>query len=897
MTETLDETAEGTLADRFRAAAGEARALDAERMFASLNEKLFDQREAVSVGRFEVRERLGAGAMGVVMSAFDPQLERIVAVKVLRDEGGPAEQERLLAEARAMAKLRHPNLVTAYEAGTYDDAVFIAMEYVEGGTLRRWLEREPRTWREVVAVFSGAARGLAAIHEAGLVHRDFKPDNVLIGEDGRAQVSDFGLARPQTASMSSNELEISENGEASATHTRGLVGTPNYMSPEQWRGERANAASDQFSFFVALHEALYGVRPFGGESSTNLCLRVLGGERVVLPASAPALPGWLDKLIDRGLNIDPKRRHPSMAHVVSALEEGTHDRRGRTARAAVAAALVTAGFVGVAFAIGTDKPCKGVAERLGETWNEARRSTLMAKFEALGAARTWSLMASMIDERTEDWAEQRRDACAATHVRGEQSEQVLDLRMRCLDRRALELESLVAALGDVDANRVSSALVSLERLPGSDVCADVEFLRLSRPTPEAPEERAAVEELRARQSRLDAAIRAGMVKESADAVDVLLRDATALGYEPLVSEIEYLAGSTSSQLGQGVQAAEHLEAAFEHALATHHMEIQVWASVVLVYVYGDQLRDLEESEQWGRQAKALLRAYDYFPGARRALEANLGTQAVRSRDFDAAKEHLETSLRLWTDAGLADSLGAVSVRANLAVLARKTGDLERARDLMLAARAAVRTNLGPEDSMMGRLGNSLAMTYAELGQLGEAETLYRESIDQIASKLGPDAHPLVHPRNNLAEVLIRRGRYEAALSELDRVVEGWQSESPGNPMLVVPLCNRAEANLELGRVDAADRDLDAAERLLTKDIDPEHRAAYLLLRAQSLEASNATEAERLVREAAGLEVTTPWIQARLDRWAEDHPSTRHAGGGDGDEHDDEGSDREGEHGG
>lgn len=871
MTETLDETEQGSLVDRFRAADGDGRALDAEQMLASLNAKLFDRSETVSVGRFEIRERLGAGGMGVVMSAFDPQLERTVAVKVLRDDGGPAEQERLLAEARAMAKVRHPNLVTVYEAGTYGDAVFIAMEYVEGATLRRWLDREARSWREVIRVFLGAARGLAAIHEAGLVHRDFKPDNVLIGEDGRAQVSDFGLARPQTADISSSDLEVSDNGDVAATQTLGLVGTPNYMPPEQWRGERADAASDQWSFCVALHEALYGVRPFGGKNATTLLTNVLSGDRAPLPASAPSLPAWLDKLVDRGLSIDPKQRFPSMAHVIATLERGAEERRGRTARAAIAAAVVTGGVVGVAFSLGSDKPCKGVADRLDAVWNEESKGALMSTFDELGAAPTWSRVEMMLDDRVDAWSAQRDDACAATHVRGEQSEDVLDLRMRCLDRRALEIESIVATLHEVDDTRVPAALRSLERLPGIDVCADVEFLRLSKPTPEAPEQRVAVEALRKRWSRLDAAIRAGLVKESADAVDALLEDAEALGYEPLVSEAKLLAGSTASQLGDGARAAALVEAAFEHALATHHMRMQVWASVILVFIHGEQLRDLDESEQWGRQARALLRAYDYFPAAERALRTNLGTQAFRNHDYEAAKDHFETSLRLWNDAGLADAFGAVRVRANLAILVRKNDEFARARDLLLAARSSVRTNLGPEHPMMGKLGNSLAVTYALLEQYDEAEALYRASIEQLSKQLGPNAPSLAHPRNNLAEVLIVRGRFAEALDQLERVVEIRRRGEPDSPMLVSPLCNRAEALWELGRRDEARKELDVVERLLSKDTEPEQRAKWLLLRAQSLEESDPNEADRLVREAIDLEVTLPWIRRRLDRWAKAHP--------------------------
>ena len=713
MTSTLDESNSGTLADRFRAAEGEGRALDAARMLESLNTKLFAAGKTVNVGRFEIRERLGAGGMGVVMSAFDPQLHRTVAVKVLRDEGDPSEHERLLDEARAMAQVRHPNLVTVYEVGTHDDAVFIAMEYVEGGTLRDWLRAEPRSWRDIVQVFVGAARGLAAVHGEGMVHRDFKPDNVLIGADGRAQVSDFGLARPQTSGVSARDLEISEESDPVATQTRGIVGTPNYLAPEQWQGERANAMCDQWSFFVALYEALHGQRPFDGLSAPLLCAAVLHGERTPLPASAPSIPAWLDDAIERGLSRRPVERHPSMARVADLLAAGIDDRRGRTARAAVIAALTTATVAGIAVALSDrSNVCDVVDEGLPESWTAERKEGLARKFAAAGGEPTWALIEPWVDQRVEAWASQRRDACQATHVRGEQSEDALDLRMRCLDRRAVEMESLFATYDLVDESTLPSAVRALDALPGLDVCADLEFLRLSRPTPEAPDEREAVAALRGRSERLNAAIRAGRVKESADEVARAVADAEALGYEPLLAEVKAVAGKLAAQLGESDRAARLYAEAFEHALATHHLEVQVWSAVVLVVVHGELLRDPAEAKRWARQAQALLRAHHYFPEAVRALETNLGVASFWAREYDAARTHWEASLQMLSEAGLGDSIDAISVEANLAVLAKESGALEDARRAMLSARDKAERVLGPTHPLAARMGNNLALIYA-----------------------------------------------------------------------------------------------------------------------------------------------------------------------------------------
>ncbi len=869
MSVTLDESDSGILAGGFQAVGHAGRGVDAARMFESLSTKLFDAGETVNIGRFEIRDRLGAGGMGVVMSAFDPALHRMVAVKVLRDEGDPEEQARLLEEARAMAKLRHPNLVTVYEAGTHEGSVYIVMECVEGGTLRRWLDDVPRTWEQVARVFLDAAHGLAAIHDAGMVHRDFKPDNVLLGGDDRPQVSDFGLARARSSSLASTDLDVSENGDRSTTQTAGLVGTPNYLAPEQWQGQGADAASDQWSFCVTLHEALYGQRPFVATTVGELCLAVLSDKRAVLPASASVVPGWLDKVLARGLSTDPRARFTSMHELAAALAAGLDTHRGRSLRAAGLAAVSTGVIAAAAFFVTKDSPCKDVDVRLGQAWTAPRASAIADRFTAvpeLGHA-VWASIGQKLDARVEQWATQRRDACEATHVRGEQSEDALDLRMRCLDRRAVEVEALLDAYEDIEPEGVPTALTPLERLPALEVCADIEFLRLSRPTPESEGEREAVAALRERAGRLNAAVVAGDLAENRDAAATLVADAETLGYEPFIAEAKLAQAKSESLLGRGEAAGKLYAEAFEHALATHHLEVQVWSSVVATFVYAEQLKDPAQAERWGRQAQALLRAHPYFPQASRALETNLGGAAFRAGDLQEARQHFTEALRLFDEAGLGDSMDAIGTEANLGILERRSGNLEPAAARLQHAKARGKRALGDAHPTIGSLSNSLALTYVELGRFEEAEAQYRESLRLLESRLGQHAARVGHPLNNLGQFLNARGRAEEALPLLTRCIEIWtEHHGPDYPDLSEPLMGRAAALLAVGRGEDAKPDLERALKLQSDTASPDDRAKLLLLLAQAFAPTDPDRANGFIADARNLKISDSVIATDVAAW-------------------------------
>ena len=276
-----------------------------------------------NLGRYVLLVGIGRGGMAVVYAAYDPELDRKVAIKLLRTDlpGTPDElRATLLREAQAMAKLTHPHVIAVYDVGTFNDQVFLAMEFIRGRDLRSWLGEAQRSWTEILAIFLKAGEGLSAAHDSGLVHRDFKPDNVLVGLEGQVRVTDFGLAYHRAPPGEENR----PGARADEPYGGPLAGTPLYISPEQWRGLPADARSDQFSFCVSLYEALYAARPYSGKTSASY-------EGVVPPPpKGSAVPGWVRRVLLRGLSIEPNDRYASMAEILSALTRGLAARKYRT---------------------------------------------------------------------------------------------------------------------------------------------------------------------------------------------------------------------------------------------------------------------------------------------------------------------------------------------------------------------------------------------------------------------------------------------------------------------------------------------------------------------------------------------------------------------------------------
>lgn len=326
--EDRDPPLESKVARRVRDASPRGQDLVARLARAGIEAKLFGEpMQQIRVGRYEVLAELGTGGMGVVYRALDPELDREVALKLLRPAGTTRHdpetaRARLVREARAMARLSHPNVLTVHEVGTFEDQVFVAMEYVEGRTLTEWLAQAERPWQEVLDAFLDAGRGLAAAHDKGIVHRDFKPENAMVSDDGRVLVLDFGLARSAEAPPLEEELHPIDTSafDASLTLTGALVGTPAYMAAELYAGKAADERSDQFAFCVALWEAVYRQRPFLGSSLGALAQAVMDGD-IRSPIGVGGRPAWLRRVLERGLAVDPGERWPSMHALLEAIAD------------------------------------------------------------------------------------------------------------------------------------------------------------------------------------------------------------------------------------------------------------------------------------------------------------------------------------------------------------------------------------------------------------------------------------------------------------------------------------------------------------------------------------------------------------------------------------------------
>jgi hypothetical protein len=373
----------------------------------------------VRVGRFVIVRQLGSGGMGVVYAAYDEQLDRKVAVKVLLRRLSSVARERVAREARAMAKLAHPNVVHVYDVGDDEGVIYIAMEFVEGETLGAWEREQSRTWREVLAAYRQAGRGLAAAHAAGLVHRDFKPHNVMVkaghGSQPEVKVLDFGLARQRDDSRS-GDTNVSDDSQRVSddrlTAEGVLVGTPAYMAPEQFSTGDVTAAADQFSFCVSLWEGLYGSRPFAAKGVAELIVAVTRGERPAVPDDTD-VPTWVGEVLLRGLAVDPIDRWPSMDALLAALARNPGVARRNWMLAVGAVGLLGAG---AAAAGGWNddavEPCTGARKHLDGVWDAPRQEQVRAAMLDTGvpfAAKAWEQTEARVDAFAEAWVQMHGD--------------------------------------------------------------------------------------------------------------------------------------------------------------------------------------------------------------------------------------------------------------------------------------------------------------------------------------------------------------------------------------------------------------------------------------------------------------------------------------------------------
>ncbi|HEY5089501.1 MAG TPA: serine/threonine-protein kinase, partial [Polyangia bacterium] len=556
------------------------------------------------VGRYRLLRLVGRGGMGEVYAAHDPELDRRVAIKILRADARPDDIEaaRLLREAQAVAKLSHPNVVAIHDVGTAAGRMFLAMELVEGETLATWLDRRRRSLDEILRMFVMAGRGLSAAHRVGIVHRDFKPQNVMVSRDDTARVMDFGLAA-RGGPATSNEPRLTRVGS--------ILGTPLYMSPEQLVGQPVDPRADQFSFCVALWEALYGARPFEGATLLEIRTAVLADRPRPGPLQA-RVPRRVRAALERGLSVDRSKRFPNMESLLSALVDAPKRRHGQTVAVVAASALALAGtgiLVRAWRLRSLDSAACAPTASLANVWeagpdSRPRREmrTAFAASEVGDARARFERTSRILDAYADSWVGLSREACEA---RRDGTDKVSPLRSACLDRRRAELAALTDVLAQADTKivrRSIGAALSLRRL---DACSDPGVLKAAPPLPADPALRARVESLTNQLLALRASAEAGHDWQTLELIGALTEEVRAAAYEPLLTETLLVHARIRSPFDP--EAAIPLyEEAYKHAEALRNDAFEAEAAIQLAAIVGTIQHRFAEGDHWLGLAEVAL---------------------------------------------------------------------------------------------------------------------------------------------------------------------------------------------------------------------------------------------------------------------------------------------------
>ncbi|MBC8072347.1 MAG: serine/threonine protein kinase, partial [Deltaproteobacteria bacterium] len=703
-------------------------------------------RRGESVGRYVIVDRIGAGAMGVVHSAYDPDLDRRIALKLLA-QASTSGIDRMVREAQAAAKVVHPNVVAVHDVGAHGARMFVAMELVEGQSLAQWLEQAAHPWREVLAMLIQAGRGLAAAHAVGIVHRDFKPDNVLVGRDGRARVADFGLARAIDRGSLDGESPSGSpstliSGALQLTATGALLGTPAYMAPEQHLRAPCDARTDQFSFCVATWEALWGRRPFRGDSLHALALAVTEGH-IEMPEDLRGVTTRVRQVLQRGLATAPEDRFASMDELLDALALAQQPRRrGLWIGLGVAVVAGTIGLAALRDDVAVVDPCAPEASPGAQVWNEDARAQLTTAFAATAvpfAADVARSLVTRFDRRVERWSEQWVEVCRATHDEhtAAADRPLLERRQACLDDRQRELVVALELLNAADAKIVQQAFEVAGGVRDVDRCIDEAALR-RRLDPPPAELMLEVAEIRADIERAIVVNRAGRVSDAEGMLDAIEPRAQATGWPPITVELE-AARSTLARSDTAPRVEiPRLRVAFDRALETGDDLGAVNFATELAWQIGYRDHKSEEALAWLGTAGALLRR----AGGDWLLEVHaLNNEAVIRADaqqFDQAETLFDRALALTMEHD-PDGLRPLQLRANLAAFIASRGDNERALSLLLESLEGYRKLLGDAHPRVADIAGNVAINYLRMGDIDQSRE-YLVLASEIQDKTLPADH-------------------------------------------------------------------------------------------------------------------------------------------------------------
>ena len=800
------------------------------------------------VGRYLVLGIIGRGAMGVVYRAHDPELDREIALKLLRDSKAD-RQTRLAREAQALARLNHPNVVTGHDVGTVDGRLYVAMELVKGTPLDDW--QEDRPWREVVDVYLAAGRGLVAAHAQGLVHRDFKPDNVLVSEDGVPRVLDFGLARaapgesPPGSSMSNPVTPVFDStGSAplqdKVTRAGAVVGTPAYMSPEQWCGLPADAAADQYSFCASQWEGLFGRPPYSGASIHELRRKVVEGKHPRMPAKS-GVPSWVVAIVQRGLAHDPEDRWPSMQHLLDALADDPARRRRRWVVGGVVAAVIVAGVLGRAAWYETQrKACEQEAAVIDEVWSEDARARVsdVLSANAVGLATVLTHL--------DDLAEQHRtlttSSCVAHRLDDTRTAADHELVTQCLAQRRYALQSVVSSSAtDVGPHDLVTALVRLE--PPTP-CEDLATLHL-RPAPPTDEDS------RDQLDRLQRALaRAATLRMSApgSAIEIArgaVETARGIGWEPGVAQAYDVLGSTLDAAGKVTEAEEAFSTAYFAASASGDDVGAARAAMGQSAVLAQSGRP-KEALHWSRLADVHLTRVGQDQSLIRSVWlSTLGKAEAAAGNYAKGREHIAASLDLRRSLLGDRHVLVAGAEQDLGVISTELGDYEAAATHHRASMELLSSLLGPEHPSVAKALANIATVEERSGDRERARELRERALVVLERAFGPN-----HPA--LAQLLISVGlsrmmekEFDVALESFKRAVEIRERVfGEDNPEVAEALLQYGLASSLGGNPSDAVRVLERALEINERALGRDHAATAQTLSVLASALSGAGRSER-----------------------------------------------------
>ncbi len=865
-----------------------------------------DALKSQTIAHYEVTGRIGVGGMGVVYEAIDRRLDRPVALKLLRRKAMSEDHElRLVREARSLAKLSHPNVVSVYEVDKHEGDVYVAMEFVRGQTLWAWQQERDRSWSSILAYYRQAGAGLAAAHAVGIIHRDFKPTNALVGDDGRVRVADFGLAIERGVAPGPTQSRLSESGAPGSGETIAVAGTPGYIAPELFRACAPDERSDQYSFCVALLEALIGQRASTVEVSAVRRVR----------------PRWLRAAMRRGLEQSPDERWPSMNALLAALDTESRVRRRR------AGSLIVVGLgLGLASATMLDgdaeQLCTDPSPRFDAIWTTARRRGIVRQ---LGVVGPWATpLAARIDTHLGDyrgrWVRAAERVCESTHVYKLRSSESFERASVCLERHLQRLDQLLSSLEIAEAEALGNIERQLAELGDPSVCTRQSQAQTPRDS-HTPAVEAGVDRARLALAAGDDASAARVAQEAVDSAK-LGQDAVVLAEALLVrSQIHRRGGEwveaeraatkallAANRGGDSVGAlraacglvklhalrdASPAEAQFWYELAVEaHARIEE-PGVLEVELLGAHAslarsqssfevatRDLERAIEIGRvggidrfhleelelelannlaEAGQTERALERYRGLRGSREQRLGAghPGVAIIDFDlgftqlelgeaeAAIVSLERALAVQRAVFGRDSVRTLPTLIKLGEAHLALGRFDRLEELALEALELERRTLAPSEA---RRLNATSLRRAARAALADFEGLL-ELDEDLIEELGdamaqPERAAILH---EIAWTLCRLGRPEQAASRL----AGARRLAEGLTLVYVDL-TRAEIALRTGELKEASEGLDELRARIEASGDLAGRAEYAWLIARAEEGRDAEFARELAERALEL---------------------------------------------